>query len=105
MRVWVKSLRIPLVGGISEHESLISSSHIELVLGSVNSGGNVGILSVNINDDLAVVAVETDILIDESDFLASLSGNSLKVNLGLVDGNFSKKNDLFWIKKLEHFAD
>ncbi len=101
----MKSFGIPLIGGISEHESLISSSHIELVLGLVNSSGNVGILSMDINNDLAVVAVKTNVFAGESNLLADLSGDALKVNLGLVDANFSKKNNLFWTKKLEYFAD
>ena len=60
----------------------------------MNSGGDVGILGVHVNDDLAVVAVKTDILTGETNLSADLSGNLLEVNLILVNGDFSKKNDL-----------
>ena len=103
VRVWMEDLLIPLIGGISEHKSLISSSHISLILGLVNSGGNVGILGVHVNNDLAVVAVETDILAGETNLSADLSGNLLEVDLILIDRDFSEKNDLKKGRKLEYF--
>jgi hypothetical protein len=60
----------------------------------MNSGGDVGILSMDINDDIAVVAVETNVLAGESDLLADLPGDLLEVNFVLIDTDFSKKNDL-----------
>jgi len=81
VRVWMKSLAIPLIGSITEHESLITGSHIHLVLSSMDGSSDVSILSVNVDDDLAIVAVETDILTSETNFLANLSGNSLEVDL------------------------
>ena len=60
----------------------------------MNSGSDVGILGVHVNDDLAVVAVKTDILTGETNLSADLSGNLLEVDLVLVNGNLSEKNDL-----------
>ena len=103
MRVWVENLSVPLISGISEHKSLISGSHIGFVLGFVHSSGNVGILCVNVNNDLAVVAIKSDILTGESNLSADLSGNLLEVNFVFVDRDLSKKNNLNFIQKLEHF--
>ena len=69
----------------------------------MNSGGDVGILGVHVNDDLAVVAVKTDILAGETNLSADLSGNLLEVNLILIDRDFSEKNDLKKGRKLEYF--
>ena len=60
----------------------------------MNSGSDVGSLGVHVNDDLAVVAVKTDILTGETNLSADLSGNLLEVDLVLVNGNLSEKNDL-----------
>ena len=81
VRVWVEGLLIPLIGGVSEHKSLITGSHVSLVLGSVNGGGDVGILSMDVQDDVAVVGIESDVVAGESNFLADSSGNLLEVNL------------------------
>jgi len=81
MRVWVKGFLIPFIGGISEHESLISSTHIELILLSMDSSGNVGILSVNVKDNIAISSVKTNILTGEAYILADLSSNLLEVDL------------------------
>lgn len=90
VRVWMKSLGIPFVGSITEHESLITGSHIHLVFSSVNGSSDVSILSVDINDDLALVAIETNIIASETNFLTNLSGNLLEVDLGLVYADLSQ---------------
>jgi hypothetical protein len=90
VRVWVKSLSIPFVGSISEHESLITGSHIHLVFVSVDGSSNVSILSMDIDDDLAIIAIETYILTSETNFFANLSGNLLEVDLGLIYADFSQ---------------
>jgi len=93
VRVWVEGLLIPLISGISEHESLITGSHVKFVLLTVDGSGNVGILSVDVQDDIAVIGIESDVLAGETNFLADSSGNLLEVNLTLVNGNFSEKNN------------
>lgn len=90
VRVWVESLAIPFVSSITEHETLITGSHVHLVLRFVDSGSNVGILGVYVDDDLAIVAIETDIFASETNFLANLSGNLLEIDLGLVNADFSQ---------------
>ena len=81
VRVWVEGLLIPLIGGISEHKSLITGSHISLILSSVDGGGDVGILSVDVQDDVAVVGIESDVIAGETILLADSSSNLLEVNL------------------------
>ena len=92
--VWVEGDGVPLVGGVTEHETLITGAHIELILVSVDGSGNVGILSVHVDNDIALIGVETDLLAGETNFLADSSGNLLEVDLRLVNANFSKKNNL-----------
>jgi len=92
--VWVEGDGVPLVGGVTEHETLITGAHVELILVSVDGSSNVGILSVHVDNDIALVGVETDLLAGETNFLADSSGNLLEVDLRLVNANFSKKNNL-----------
>ena len=90
----MEGLLVPLISGITEHESLITSTHIQLILRLMDSGSDVSILSVNVDDDIAFVGIETNIVAGETNFLADSSGNLLEVDLGLVDADFSEKNDL-----------
>lgn len=66
----------------------------------MDSGSDVGILSVHVDDDVALLGIESDVVTGETDLLADSSGNLLEVNLRLVNANFSEKNDLniekFW---------
>jgi len=94
VRVWMKSFSVPFVGCITEHKSLITSTHVELVLLLVNSSGDVGILSVHVDDNVALISVESNVLTNESDLSADSSGNLFEVNLRLVNAYFSEKNNL-----------
>ena len=60
----------------------------------VDGSGNVSILGVHVDDDLAFVGIETNILAGEANLAADSSGNLLEIDLGLVDADFSEKNDL-----------
>ena len=60
----------------------------------MDGSSDVSILSVNVDDDIAFVGIETNIVAGETNFLADSSSNLLEVDLGLVDANFSEKNDL-----------
>ena len=51
--------RIGLVGGVAEHDALITGTDIEVGLANVDAAGNVGGLLVDANKDLAGVAGET----------------------------------------------
>tara|TARA_B110000305_G_C19393862_1_gene616365 strand:+ start:1121 stop:1258 length:138 start_codon:yes stop_codon:yes gene_type:complete len=45
---------------------------------------------MDIDDDLAIIAIETYILTSETNFFANLSGNLLEVDLGLIYADFSQ---------------
>lgn len=92
--VRVESLRIPLRGSVSKHKSLISSSEIALIFRLVDSSSDVGILSVNIEDNLALVAIEANVVTGEAHLLANSSGDLLKVDLRFVDADFSEEDNL-----------
>jgi hypothetical protein len=95
VRVRVEDFLVPFVSSISEHETLITSAHIELILRLVHCGSNVGILRVHINNNLTVVAVKTDLVAREADFPADATSNFFKVDLGLVNAHFTKKDNLY----------
>lgn len=93
MRVWVESLGVPLVGGISEHETLVTGSELRLGLVSVDGGGDVSILGVDVGNDLAVGAVKTNILTSVANLAADVTSNLLEVDLLSRDVSLSKKNN------------
>ena len=86
----MKRFFVPLVRCVSEHEALITGSHVQLVLLLVDSSGNVGILSVHVDDHVALISVEADVVTGEADFLAYSSSDLFEVNLRLVNANFSE---------------
>ena len=90
----MESLGIPLIGGVTEHESLITSTHIFLVFGGVDTSSDVLVLSVNVKNNSASVGIESNIFRGESDISGNLSGNLLEVDLGAINRDFSKKNNL-----------
>ena len=94
MRVWVKGLCVPLISGVSKHESLISSSHIFLFFLLMHCSSNVSILWLNVDDDLAGVAVKTHIFAGESDLLGDSSSGGLEINLIGSDADLSEENNL-----------
>jgi hypothetical protein len=77
-----------LVGGVSEHESLVSGSHVLNSFVGVDRVGNLRRLSFNLQKHGAVVAVETNFGGGIANLLADSSGNRLVVD-GLSAGNFS----------------
>ena len=76
-----------------QHESLISGSHIFLVLLLVHGGSDVGILWLDVDDDLAVIAVKSGSLTGETDLLGNLSGDSLEVDLVGGDRDLTEENN------------
>lgn len=79
--VWVKSLGIPFIGGITEHQSLVSCSHVQLVLLKMDCCGDLAALGMNIDDNLAILAIKSNVLTSESDLSADSSCNLLEVYL------------------------
>jgi len=91
MRVGVEGLGIPLVGGISEHEALISSTEFSLFLVSVNGSCDVSVLSMDVADDLHVGAVESNVLRGVTNLTADFASDLLKVDFTVVC--LSEKNN------------
>ena len=86
-------LLVPLIGGVAEHESLISGSHVLDGLVGMDRVGNLRRLSLDLEKNVAGVAVEANFGGSVADLLAYSPGNSLVVN-GLFAGDFSKKSNL-----------
>jgi hypothetical protein len=60
----------------------------------VDRGGDVGILRVDVRDDLAVGAVEADVLARIADLAANVPGDLLEVDLVGGDTSLTEKDDL-----------
>jgi hypothetical protein len=97
VRVWEESFSIPLVGGIAEHEALISSTEIvsRLFMVSMDSLGDVGVLGLNVDQNVHVLAVQAFVIAVVTDSLADVSGDLLEVYLRSSACNFSKKAYLY----------
>jgi hypothetical protein len=93
VRVRVESLLIPFISGISEHDSLITSTEVIFVGHTVDGSGDVGILSFNNLNDFAFAAIETIFDRGKSNLLGSVSGTLLKVNLLCSDVGLSHEAD------------
>ena len=94
----MKSLSIPFISSITEHESLITSSHIFLIFFFMDTSSDVLILSVNIDNNRAGVGIKTNIIACESDFSGNLSGNLFEVYLSGINTDFSEQNNLLFEK-------
>jgi len=86
-------LLVPLIGGVAEHESLISGSHVLDGLVGMDRVGNLRRLSLDLEKNVAGIAVEANLGGGVADLLAYSPGNSLVVD-GLFAGDFSKKSNL-----------
>ena len=74
-----------LVGGVAKHVPLVAGADLLEGLGAhaVDALADVGGLLVDVDEDLAVVAVEADVVVDEADLLADAAHDLLVVDGGL----------------------
>ena len=98
----MQSLLIPLISSVAEHESLVSSTIIALILVSVDRGSNVGILCLDVKKYLTVIAIEANIITSEANLLANIASNLLEVHLFLAHASLTKKNDLITEDVIRH---
>lgn len=90
MRVWVESLSVPLISGISEHKTLITGSKVIHIFLNMDSLSDLLALSFNINEDAHGFIVESLVLIIIANLLADFSGDLLIVNSGSVNKSFTE---------------
>ena len=81
MREGEEGLLIPLVGGVTEHESLVSCSNVVIILLNMNRRSNLLALFLELQDHSAVVAIQTDIGAGISYLLGDSSSDSFEVNV------------------------
>ncbi|PON46933.1 hypothetical protein TorRG33x02_324670 [Trema orientale] len=74
-----------LIGGVAEHVALVTRTDLLGPLGemAMDALGNVGALLLNVDEDLAVVGVEADVVGDEADGAAGVADDLLVVDVGL----------------------
>ena len=93
MRVGVKGLGVPLIGGIAEHDTLISSTEVIHVLRDVDGLGNLGALSLNVDKDGHGLIVETLLVVVVTNLLADVSSYLLIVDGRATNEGLTEKAD------------
>lgn len=93
MRVGVKGLGVPLISGIAEHDTLISSTEVIHVLRDVDGLGNLGALSLNVDEDGHGLIVETLLVVVVTNLLADVSSNLLIVDGRATNEGLTEKAD------------
>mmetsp|Transcript_11503 Transcript_11503/g.24032 ORF Transcript_11503/g.24032 Transcript_11503/m.24032 type:complete len:402 (+) Transcript_11503:179-1384(+) len=83
-----------LISSVAEHVTLVTGADLLGLLGAhaVHALANIGRLLLNVHQNLAGVAVKTNILVNEADLLSGLAHNSLVVDLGL-GGDLTEDHD------------
>jgi len=83
-----------LISSIPKHVTLVTSTNLLRLLGqmTVDTLGDVGTLLLNVDQDLAVVSIKTDISRCESDFPAGITDNLLVVH-GSLGGDLTENHD------------
>ena len=94
MRQGMQSFLVPFVCGIAEHKTLITSADISLGLVGVDGSENIGILSLDVGDYLAVCSIESDSLASVANFGTNIACNLLEVDLVSGHSGLSQKDDL-----------
>ena len=93
VRIGMESNRVPLIGSIAEHNTLITSTKVIHFLGNVDSLSNLGALSLDVNKNGHGLVVETLILLIITNLSANVSGNLLEVDGGAVNEGLTEETD------------
>ncbi len=94
VRVGVEGLSVPLVGGISEHNTLVTGTEVIHVLLDVDSLGDLGALSLNVDEDTHGLVVKTFVLIVVADLSGDVSGDLLVVDGRAVNEGLTEEANL-----------
>lgn len=92
--VGVQRLGVPLVSGVPEHQALVTSSEVVLFLSGVDTVSDFDSLRLHIDNDIAVGAIETNIVGLVTNLLGNITSNLLEVNLVLGGSRLTEQNDL-----------
>ena len=77
----MERLGVPLIGGVAEHEALVASTKFGLDLVAVDCCHDVGILSLDVCDDLTVGSIKANLLSSVAYLTAHIASDLLKVHL------------------------
>ena len=94
MRQGMQSFLVPLVCGVAKHQTLITSADISIGLVGVDGSENIGILSLDVRDYLAVCSIESDSLASVANLGANIACDLLEVDLVRGHSGLSEKDDL-----------
>ena len=94
VRVGVEGLGIPLVGGIAEHDTLITSTEVIHVLLDVHGLSDLRGLSLDVDEDGHGLVVKTLVLIIIADLSGNISSDLLVVDGGAIDEGLTKEANL-----------
>ena len=94
VRVGMESFCVPLIRGVAEHEALITCAEVLFVLLGPHTVSDFFTLGLDIDDDVALAAVETDIVVGVANSFGDFTSDLLEVDLLFSDAGLSEKHDL-----------
>ena len=93
VRVGVEGDGVPLVGGIAEHDTLVTSTEVVHIFLNVDGLSDLWALSLYVDEDGHGLVVESLVLIVIADLLGDLTGNLLVVDGGAVNEGLTEEAD------------
>jgi len=93
VRVGMESFLVPLIRCVAEHKALITCAEVLFVLLGPHTVSDFFTLGLDIDDDVALAAVETDIVVGVADSFGDFTSDLLEVDLLFSDASLSKKNN------------
>ena len=85
---------VPLISGVAEHETLVTSTEVVLFLVSVDTVSDLDCLGLHIHDDVAVGAVKTHLVGLVANLLGDVTSYLLEVDLVFGGAGLTEQNDL-----------
>ena len=90
----MQEFSVPFISGVTKHEALISCADIFLRLLFKYCLGDVLVLGFDIFNNIAIIAIDPNLLRCESNLLANFPHYLLKAELIIGDGNLAEKYNL-----------
>ena len=92
--VGMESFCVPLIRSVAEHEALITCAEILFVLLGPHTVSDFFTLGLDIDDDVALATVETNIVVGVADSFGDITSDLLEVNLLFSNASLSEKHNL-----------
>lgn len=93
VRVGMESFLVPLIRCVAEHKALITCAEVLFVLLGPHTVSDFFTLGLDIDDDVALAAVEADIVVGVADSFGDFTSDLLEVDLLFSNASLSEKHD------------